>query len=208
MISNAAIKIDLLLEMRFNSTGLINRLQQQQIWSMSFTPLMILTRRQLIAFCIVASDSLGEKTIHISVLRRKSSPKVTGSTSTLLAIGSASLMFADGGVHQHWRWWALQGGINLFNGVLGAELLFVRGGQGIRVSTFEGGFKTFLVDICSCLRAKDLRGEFGISYCLQLQQEKVKLFLRTRRGRGNPFILVNNVVAEFLDHCNRFYSSL
>ncbi len=119
---------------------------------------------------VVVSDSSGGKAIHASALRWKSSSKATGSTGTLVAIGSTGLMFADRGVDRRRRRRALQAGIDLFNGVLGAESLLV-GGQGAGVSTFGGGSRTFLVDVCSCLGAKDLRGAFGRS---------------CRRGRPRP----------------------
>ncbi len=119
---------------------------------------------------IVVSDSLGRKAIHASALRRKSSSKAMGSTGTLVAIDSAGLMFADGGIDRRRQRRALRAGIDLFNGVLDAESLLV-GGQDAGVSTFGGGSRTFLVDVCSCLGAKDLRGAFGRSY---------------RRGRPRP----------------------
>ncbi len=109
---------------------------------------------------VVVSDSSDGKVIHPYALRRKSSSKATASTGTLLAIGSEGLMFADGGIDRRQRRRALRGRIDLFNGVLGAKSLLVKG-QGVGVSTFEGGSRTSLVDVYSCFGAKDLRGAFG-----------------------------------------------
>ena len=92
-------------------------------------------------------------------------------------IFSAGLMFFDKDIDQRQRHRALQSRIDLFNEVLGAELGLV-GGQGVRVSIFGGGFRTFLVDVCSCLGefktslvdvcnclgAKDITRAFGQSY--------------------------------------------
>lgn len=115
------------------------------------------------ASCVVVSDSLGRKTIHISTLRHKSSSKATESIGSLLTIGSAGLMFVDGGVDRcQWRQ-ALRDGINLWNRVLGTESLSVKG-QGVGVSTFREGSKRFLVDVNNCLGAKNLRRAFGRSY--------------------------------------------
>lgn len=111
---------------------------------------------------VVVSDSSGGKAIHISALRRKSSSKAMGSIGTLLVIGLADLIFADRSVDRRQRHQALRNGIDLFNGVLGAESLLV-GGQGARISIFGGGSRTFLVDVCNCLGAKNLRGAFGQS---------------------------------------------
>ncbi len=111
----------------------------------------------------MVSDNSGRKAIHASALRQKSSSKATGSTGTRVAIGSAGLMFADGSVDRRRARRALHGGIDLFNGVLGAESLLV-GGQGTGISTFGEGSRTFLVDVCSYLGAKDLREAFGQSY--------------------------------------------
>lgn len=112
---------------------------------------------------VVVLDSSGEKAIYASTLRWKYSSKVIGLTSTLLAIGLAGLIFADGDVEQCQRRRALRVGINPFNGILGAELIFVRRGQGIGVSTFGQGFRTFLVNVGSCLGAKDLKRAFDQS---------------------------------------------
>lgn len=78
------------------------------------------------AFYIMVSDIWGEKAIYTSTLRLKSSSKVTGSTSILLAIGSTSLIFADKSVDQCWQRQVLWDRIDLFNGVLGAESFLVR----------------------------------------------------------------------------------
>lgn len=50
------------------------------------------------AFCVVISDNLGRKTIYASTLKEKSSSKVIWLTDTVLAIDSADLIFANGGV--------------------------------------------------------------------------------------------------------------
>ena len=76
---------------------------------------------------VLVSDSSRGKDIHSSALRRKCSSKATGSTGTLLAIGSVSLTFANEGVDRRRQRQALRDGIDLFNGVLSAESLLVRG---------------------------------------------------------------------------------
>lgn len=98
MISNTAIKINLLLGMRFNKVRLTNWLQKQQIWSLCFIALVIWTWKQLMASYIVVLDSLGGKAIHVSTLRQKSSSKVIRSIGTLLLISTARLIFLDGGI--------------------------------------------------------------------------------------------------------------
>lgn len=94
---------------------------------MYFTTLVILTWKQLISFCIVVSDSLWGKIIYTSALRQKSSSKATELIGILLAIDSVSLIFTDGGVNQYLWYQALWGRIDLFNRVLGTELLLVKG---------------------------------------------------------------------------------
>lgn len=109
----------------------------------------------------------------------------------------------------------MQDKIDLFNKVLGAESFLVEG-QGVRVSIFGEWSKIFLVNVCNCLKAKDFRGAFGQIYQqerLWPRQKGVKLWgrfkfpFKVRRGRDNTFILVNNIVADFSDHYNRFYFS-
>ncbi len=99
----------------------------------------------------------------------------------------------------------MPGGIDLLDGALGVAVQLLVGALAIRVKTFERDSSTFLVDVCSCLRAKDLRGVLGNS-CWEkrlwlqrhprLRRGGGKLPTKARHVRGNSLILVNNVVAD------------
>lgn len=98
-----------------------------------------------------------------------------------------NITVADKDVYWCWQCWPLQ-----------AEI--------VRIKTFGRSFRTSLVDIYNCLRAKDLKSAWDNSFeekcprlqrCLQLQQRGNKPLFKIRRIRGNPFILVNNIVIGF-----------
>ncbi len=166
--------------MLFNSKGSTNRLQQQQIWSICFTAFSIFTWKRPIASLVMESFTSGGNAKFASSLKRKSSSKITG----LTAERSSSIRFA--GIDWPWRRQRLRGGI-------------------VGVKIFEGGPRTFLFDVCSCLGAKDLRDALDRD-CRKKrswpwghprpQRRGGELPSGTRRVSGNPFILVKNVVTD------------
>lgn len=158
----------------------INRLQQQQTWSIYFTTFSILTWKRLIASFVVKSFTLGGNVKYVSFLRRKSSSKTTG----VIVKRSWGRKFTS--IDWYWQCRRLQSRI-------------------VEIKIFGGGSRTSLFDVYSCLRAKDLRGVLDYSYqkkCSRLQKRLQpwhrggKLPSGRRRIRSNLFIVVNNVIAD------------
>lgn len=99
----------------------------------------------------------------------------------------------------------MQDGIELLNGALGVIVVLLAEVLALGVKTFRGNFKMFLINIYNCLKAKILRGALGNNCwveCLRAWWRRDKQPFEARNRRSNLFILVNNIVADWLDYCN------
>lgn len=93
----------------------------------------------------------------------------------------------------------MQDWIKLLNRATGAVVILSAETLVIGVKIFGKSFRTFLFNICNCLRAKILKNALGSGFWVwhsQLQQEKNWLPSKVRYERGNLFILVNNIIAN------------
>ena len=213
LVSKAAVVTALLLGKISNFEGSRNRLQQQQICSMCFTALSMLTWKRQIVCLVVESVFLGENAIYDSFLKQKVSSKATGLIGTLLSNGSTGLLSVKGGVDRRGQRRAFWGRINLFVEAFGVELFPFGGALAISYgqcgecsSLFRGSSSTSMVDIYGCLGARSLGSPFDDGFRekrLRSWQEGGKFLLETGFLAGNSFIFGNNNVAESLKHCRK-----
>lgn len=166
----------------------------------------MLTWKYLLASHIMVSESSVRNVIYAFSLRQKFSSKVTRLIGILLLNASTGLMFIAKGIDWHWWHQVFQGRINLFNKALGTKLLLVEEALSDWVNVFGEGLRTSLVDVYSCLGVKSLGRMLDNNlqkWYLLLQREEDKFPFKTRLGRGNLFILINNIIIIYLELYNR-----